>query len=193
MVFHKAIKVSKHLQKGGHIPYPICPLYQYDQSSSQFLSISTLQKQPRTLKCSMDFEYRQQLESEYPDLRLSALNEHKSDHLRFQNHHNSDIITPLNIYRTLKLFGSNRWKFGGHAFELSEVPHASDMSMSDSFSEVCLCGESNTGKSSLVNTLMGSADFHHGLALVSKRPGRTRVSYIRSVSLMICVYCLLCR
>ena len=38
--------------------------------------------------------------------------------------------------------------------------------LSDSFKEVCFAGQSNVGKSSLVNVIMGSADFHQGLAVV---------------------------
>eukprot|EP01083_Nonionella_stella_P014367 40388_1 len=179
-----------YLTKGGHIPMSISPMYYYN-TTSHLKPFQTLQKQPRTLQYSMDFDFRYQLESEYPDLKLSVLESHQSSNiainLKFPNqsdtlhecddHFNTinDILTPKHLYQTTKQFTPRRWEFGGHAFEPDEIPGAADMTLSDTFNEVCLCGQSNTGKSSLVNCLMGSYDFHKGMAVVSKKAGRTRM------------------
>ncbi|ETO30197.1 hypothetical protein RFI_06924 [Reticulomyxa filosa] len=50
------------------------------------------------------------------------------------------------------------------------------MNLSDNFKEIAVSGVSNAGKSSIVNRIMGEKFHHDGLALVSKRPGRTRVA-----------------
>ena len=145
------------------------------------------------MKFSLDFDPKYQLETEYPSLPLSVLDDHESNseltNLRFPQYHEktddthdhqllNDMLNPLTMYQTTRKMSSSRWEFGGHAYEFSEIPSAGDMTLSESFGEVCLCGQSNAGKSSLVNVIMGSADWHKGLAVVSKKPGRTRVKSI---------------
>ena len=184
------VKLPFHLAKGGNVPMSIAPIYYYVPELNSLQAFQTLQKQPRTLKYSVDFDFKQQLLSEYPQLKLSALDEYKSSQklldLRFDNvvsegyadgpfQKMNSILTPNNLYNATKSFSPSYWEFGGHAFELNEIPSAGDMTLSDSFGEVCLAGQSNAGKSSLVNVLMGSADFHQGFAVVSKVAGRTRV------------------
>ena len=185
-------KLPKHLNKGGNIPLSISPVYYYCRDSSRLKPFQTFQKQPRTLKYSLNFDPRSQLETEYPALPLSVLDcDHQSAelaNLRFPQHHLSSdemvdetydilssMLNPLTMYQTTRKMSASRWEFGGHAYEFGEIPSAGDMTLGDSFSEVCLSGQSNAGKSSLVNVIMGSADWHKGLAVVSKKPGRTRV------------------
>ena len=182
-------KVAAHLLKGGKIPLSISPFYFYSLKSKSLLPFQTINKQPRMLQYSMDFDYKQQLIQQFPTIDLCLLDNYKSElnKLRFSNEsddeNNGDnfnkinnILTPFNLFQTTRIFSPRLWQSGGVAVKLEDLPSAGDMMISNNFNEVCLSGHSNAGKSSLVNRLMGSYDFHQGMALVSKKPGRTRVN-----------------
>ena len=72
------------------------------------------------------------------------------------------LLTPKNITDGKKLF------LGGGRF-IKGVVRIADLPAADR-PEICFCGRSNVGKSSLINSLMNQ----QGLARVSKTPGRTR-------------------
>ena len=113
-----------------------------------------------------------------------------------ENSFNSPIWNEKSFYQTLSLFRANLWEYGGFAVSMNDIPNDIDLQLSSNFGEVCFGGKSNVGKSSLVNCVMNSdrenagklsinketgkreikvRDFHSGLAVVSSKPGRTRM------------------
>lgn len=182
------LKLPQHLVKGGNIPLGIAPLYHYIPKLKTMQPFETIDKQPRTLKYSIDFDYKLQLKSQFPDLQSILSDKYRfSNHLELKQNNMNDILTPYNLYQTTKIFCPSYWSFGGNAFKYSDIPSSGDMMLTDSFKEICIAGQSNSGKSSLINVLMGSADFHQGLAVVSKIAGRTRMMNFYCMNFHFCL------
>ena len=184
-------KFPKHLFSGETIPFKVAPLYYYNDILNEIFPYKTLHTQSRTLKHSYQNTYESLLLKEFPMLNqlkyshstidpLMRYNENVNEYQKLEFKQNKDndnyceslnelrnIVTPYNLYKTVSTFdGESQWNYGGFSTDLRNIPNSIDLVLNNNYTEICIGGHSNAGKSSLINKMVLSKefnDFHSGI------------------------------